>query len=374
MMVRRIPLARKNLFQDRRRAVLAVGGVAASLVLVLVLDGVFAGAMHQVNAYMRNSPADVFVAQRDVRTMHMTQSALPPETVEEVAAVDGVAWAEGLRYTTSILEADGGGQLTTYVLGYDTATGRGGPRRLAAGRTPGAGEVLVDNTAADELGIQVGDTVSILGSPVPLRVSGLSTDGTNIVNTTVYVRTEDFAALRGDTVAYVLAGAEAGVDADTLAQRIAVDLPDTTVQTRAEFARQEASVVRDMAADVMKIVTVIGFVIALAVTGLTLFTATLAKLREYGILKALGAGTPRLAATVAAQAAWSVALALAAAVAVSMLLGAAIGAATPNVEVAIEPASVLRTGVTALIVGAFASLVPLRRVLRVDPATAFRRP
>ena len=28
MMARRIPLARKNLFQDRRRAVLAVGGVA----------------------------------------------------------------------------------------------------------------------------------------------------------------------------------------------------------------------------------------------------------------------------------------------------------------------------------------------------------
>lgn len=374
MMHGRIPLARKNLFQDRRRAVLAIGGVAASLVLVLVLDGVFAGAMHQVNAYMRNSPADVFVAQRDVRTMHMTQSVLPPATVDEVAAVEGVAWAEGLRYTTSILEADGGGQLTTYVLGYDSATGRAGPRRLAAGRAPGAGEVLVDDTAAAELGIHVGDTVSILGSPVPLRVSGLSTDGTNIVNTTVYVRTEDFAALRGDAIAYVLVGADAGIDPDALAERIAAALPDTTVQTRTEFARQEANVVRDMAADVMKIVTVIGFVIALAVTGLTLFTATLAKLREYGVLKALGAGTSRLALTVAAQAAWSIAVALLVAIAASTLIGAAIGAATPNVRVAIEPASILRTGITALVVGALAALIPLRRVLRVDPATAFRRP
>jgi putative ABC transport system permease protein len=107
-MTRRILLARKNLLQDRRRALLAVCGVAASLVLVLVLDGIFAGAMRQVNAYMRNSPADVFVAQKDVRTMHMTQSALPPETVDEVRAVDGVAWAEGLRSTTSIVESGGG--------------------------------------------------------------------------------------------------------------------------------------------------------------------------------------------------------------------------------------------------------------------------
>jgi putative ABC transport system permease protein len=353
MMHRRVSLARKNLFQDRRRAMLAIGGVAVSLVLVLVLDGVFAGAMRQANAYMRNSPADVFVAQRGVRTMHMTQSALPPDTVEQVAAVDGVAWAEGLRYTTSILEAADGGQLTSYVLGYDTSTGRGGPRRLAAGTAPDRGEVLVDDVAADELGIHVGDRVSLLGSPVPLRVSGLSTEGTNIVNTTVYVRTEDFAALRGDTVAYVLAGAEPDVDPDALAWRIAAALPDTTVQTRAEFARQEANVVRDMAADVMKIVTVIGFVIALAVTGLSLFTATLAKLREYGVVKALGAGTGRLAVTVAAQAAWSIALALTVAIGLALAIGAGIDAATPNVRVVIEAGSVARTGVTALVVGAF---------------------
>jgi putative ABC transport system permease protein len=290
-----------------------------------------------------------------------------------VRAVDGVDWAEGLRYTTSIVEAGDARQLT-YVLGYDVATGRGGPRRIAAGRPPGPGEILVDKIAAKELGVEVGDTVTVLGTPLPLRVSGLSTNGTNIVNTTVYVRTEDFARLRGDTFAYVLVGAEPGVDADELVQRLSDALPDTTVQTRAEFARQEGNVVRDMASDIMKIMTAIGFLIALAVTGLTLFTATLAKLREYGVVKALGASSGRLAATVAAQAAWSVALGLAVAVVVSVALGAVIGAVTPNVQVAIEAGSVVRTGAGALFVGALASLVPLRRVLRVDPATAFRRP
>jgi putative ABC transport system permease protein len=373
MMTGRVSLARKNLFQDRRRALLAICGVGASLVLVLVLDGIFAGAMRQVNAYMRHSPADVFVAQKDVRTMHMSQSVLSTDTVDAVSAVDGVAWAEGLRYTTSIVEA-GDARLLTYVLGYDVATGRGGPRSLAAGQPPGPGEIVVDEIAAEELDVGVGDTVNVLGSPVPLRVSGLSTNGTNIVNTTVFVRAEDFARLRGDPFAYVLVGAEPGVTADALAERLSNALPDTTVQTRAEFARQEANVVRDMASDVMRIMTVIGFLIALAVTGLTLFTATLAKLREYGVVKALGASSGRLAATVAAQAAWSVASGLVVAVLVSVALGAAIGAVTPNVQVAIEAGSVIRTGAGALLVGALAALLPLRRVLRVDPATAFRRP
>ena len=373
MMTGRVSLARKNLFQDRRRALLAIGGIGTSLVLVLVLDGIFAGAMRQVNSYMRNSPADVFVAQKDVRTMHMSQSVLPADTVDAVSAVDGVAWAEGLRYTTSIVEAGDARQLS-YVLGYDVATGRGGPRSLAAGQPPGPGEIVVDEIAAQELDVGVGDTVTVLGSPVALRVSGLSTDGTNIVNTTVFVRAEDFALLRGDPFAYVLVGAAPGVTADALAERLSDALPDTTVQTRAEFARQEANVVRDMASDIMRIMTVIGFLIALAVTGLTLFTATLAKLRDYGVVKALGASSGRLAATVATQAAWSVASGLVVAVLVSLVLGAAIGAVTPNVQVAIEAGSVIRTGAGALLVGALAALLPLLRVLRVDPATAFRRP
>ena len=121
--------------------------------------------------------------------------------------------------------------------------------------------------------------------------------------------------------------------------------PDTTVQTRAEFARQEANVVRDMASDVMQIMTVIGFLIALAVIGLTLFTATLAKLREYGVVKALGAGSGRLAATVAAQAAWSVALGLVVAVRSSSSRSAPPSVPSPRTsQVAIEPGSVIRTG------------------------------
>lgn len=370
-MTGRVSLARKNLFQDRRRALLSIVGVGAALLLVLLLNGVFAGAMHRVTAYMRTSPADVFVAQKDVRTMHMSQSALPVETVAAVRSIDGVAWAEGLRYTTAVVEAENDRRLT-YVLGYDPTTGRAGPRRISEGRAPRSGEIIVDETAAGELGVGIEDTVTVLGQP--FRISGLSTDGTNMVNTSVFIPTDDFARLRGQSYAYVLAGAEPGVSADELARRVGSALPDTTVQTRAEFIRQESRIVRDMAADVMAIMSIIGFLIALAVVGLTLFTATLGKLRDYGIVKALGAGSGRLAATVLAQAVWSVALGLFVAVILSVIVGTAIGAATPNVEVLIGLDSVARVGLSAVVIGGIAALLPLRRVLRVDPSTAFRRP
>ena len=367
--MRAVPLARRNLFQDRRRAVLAVSGVAVALVLVLVLDGVFAGALRQVTAYLRNVPADVIVSQRGVRTMHMSASTIADGTVERVRDVPGVAWAEGIHFTTATVRAGQGRQLS-YVVGYDTATGRGGPWSMTRGTKPGPGEVVVDEVAADQLGVGIGDTVEALGRP--FVVSGLSDGGTSITNTMTFIRNQDFADLRGRVLSYLLVGAEPDVDADRLARRLEHATTGVTVQSKDEFVEQESLIVKDMSADIMQIMSIIAFAIALAVIALTLFTATLSKLHEYAVVKALGARSWRLGRTLLAQAAWSVTIALILAVALSFAVAVLVSIATPNVRLRIEPAAIVRVGLAAVAVGAAGALIPLRRITRLDPVSAFR--
>jgi putative ABC transport system permease protein len=367
----RVPIARRALFHDRRRAALAAGGLAAALLLVLMLQGIFDGAMRQVTVYLRNSPADVFVSQKDVRTMHMSVSALPVDTPARVARVDGVAWAEAIRYTTTFVVASNDKQQLSYVIGYDPATGRGGPRRLTHGRPPGAGEIIIEQLAADRLGVGLGDTITVFGDR--FRVSGLFRGGTSIANSIAFITTADFAARRGDTIAYVLVGARPGVNADELARRVAAAVPTDTVQTRTGFTHQEASLVKDMSADLMQIMSTVGFLIALAVIGLTLFTLTMSKLREYAIAKALGSRTWRLAVVVLAQAAWSVAIAIALATTLAIGLGALVERVSPAVTIAIEQESVVRIALAAFVIGIIGALIPLRRIVAVDPASAFRR-
>ena len=370
-MLGQVPLARRNLLHDRRRAALSIFGVAMALVLVLVLDGVVAGSMRQVTAYIRSSPADVIVSQRGVRTMHMSQSVLEPDLVDEVGALDGVAWAEPLRYAGSVVEASSGRRFT-YVFGYDTSTGRGGPRRIVRGGPPGRGEVLVDETVAGELGLEVGDGVRVFGHR--LRINGITANATSIANTTVFVDDATFVELRGPAVSYVLVGAAPGWDGDDLAKTVGDAIDDATVQTREEFARQEGRLVADMAADVMRIMSIIGFAIALAVVGLTLFTATLSRQREFGVLKAIGLAPTRLRGVVLAQAGWTVAAAVGLAVVIAAIVGGAVDAMTPNLAVVLTPSSVARVAAGAAVVGALGAVAPLRRVAKVDPATAFRRP
>jgi putative ABC transport system permease protein len=370
-MTGRVPLARRTLFADRRRAALAALGVAAALVVVLLFDGVFAGAIQQVTAYQRGWQADLIVSQRGVRTMHMSASALPPATVGTARALPGVAWAQPIRYTSAVVNAARAEQFT-YVIGYDTTSGRGGPRHLIAGSPPGPGQAVIDRLGARRLHVGVGQPISVLGRT--WTVSGLSAGGTSIVNTTVFVTNDDFAALRGPAISYLLVGTRPGATTTSLAGRLAAALPGTTVQTRAGFAHQEGTVTKDMSADILRIVTAIGLLIALAVIGLTLFSLTLARLRDYGVLKALGAPTWRLSAIVAGQAVWSVGIALAAAVIILVILSALIGHLAPAISIAIEPATIATTGVGALVVGALASVIPLRRVARIDPASVFRSP
>lgn len=369
--MRRVPLARRNLFQDRRRAALSIGGVAVALVLVLFLQGVFAGAMAQVTRYLDRLPADAIVSQRGVRTMHMSASALPADVVDVVRRQPDVAWAEPIRFVTGVVVEPGGRRQLAYIIGYDPAEGRAGPRRLVTGYPPEHGEGVLDEVAAEQLGVDVGDTIRIYG--IDVRIAGLSEGGTSITNTTMFVRLDDMARLQPDAVSYVMVGASPGTSPEELRSSLARSLPDTTVQTRAQFEASEARIVSEMSADVMRIMNVVGLGIALAVIALALFTLTLAKLREFGVIKALGAPARSLVAVVARQAGWTVALAVGVAVAVTGAAGAAIAVVQPTVEIVLVPAQVARTAAAALAVGAVGAVLPLRRVLGVDPASAFRR-
>lgn len=365
----RVPLARRTLFAERRRSALAVLGVAVSLLLVLMLGGIFAGAIRQVTAYLRTSGADVIVSQEAVRTMHMSSSALPEAVVDEVRAVRGVAWADPIRYATATIASSKDRQLA-YVIGYRPG-GHGGPRSIVAGRGPDDGEIVVDDVTARLLDVGIGQTVQVLGTE--FRIAGLAANATSITNTIAFITYDDFARLRGPSVSYVLVGAEPGTAAADLRDALAAGVPAVTAQTRAEFVHEEAALVRGMSADLMRIMTAVALVIALAVIALLLFTTTLGHLRDYGVVKALGAGASRLVGVVFVQALWTAGLALATATVLAIVVAFVVTNASDNVTIVITSADVGRLGISAGVVALGGALLPLRRLLRLDPADAFRR-
>ncbi len=365
-----MPTARRMLLTDRRRAVLGILGVAVALVMALALDGIFVGSTRQVSRYIDTSPADVFVSQEGVRTMHMSVSVLPVELADRIESVAGVEWAEPILFTSEALQG-ATGRRPTYVFGYQPG-GRGGPQPLISGSEPLPGELVADAAAASALGIEIGDEVEVMGRN--WTVSGLTAGMTSIINTAVYVRYDDLATVMGRsaTASYILVGTDG--DTDGVAAKIRDEISGAEVLTRPRFSAEERALVREMSTDLMSIMSIAAFLVGLAVIGLVLYATVLAKLRDLGVMKALGLSRFGVIRLVLTQAAWTVTAAVIAAVAITAGIAVVVGAVTPDIDLAIAPGSVLRTSVAAVIVGLVGAFVPLQRVLRIDPATVFRRP
>ena len=366
-------LAFCNLFQNKTRLVLSTGGVALALLLILVLDAVLAGTERQVTAYIDNSGADVIVSQENVRNLHMAYSALPAAYETKVSNVAGVASVTPIHYVTNLVEA-GPTRNLAYIIGLPRDVTAGGPWRVVAGKAlPSSGEAIIDRGVARTSGVGIGDTVKILGKE--LTVAGLS-EGTATVSggSVAFIAQKDFITARRDaaSVSFLLVRVQAGESPAIVAARIEKQVAQTTAQTRAEFAGREKQVVQDMSTDIINIMNLVGFLIGLAVMGLTVYTAIFARRAEYGVLKALGAGNAHLYVTVLAQAFLSVVLGFLVGLGSTVLLVAIVPFLGLPVALELSPDSLFKVESVSLVIAALSALLPIKQLAGLDPALVFK--
>lgn len=365
-------LAFRNLFQNKTRLLISVGGVAMALLLILSLDAIFAGVERQVTAYIDNSGADIFVAQRGVRNMHMAASAIPTSVIEEVKSIEGVEDVTPIMYLSNMIGA-GSERNLAYIIGIPKGTQIGRVWNLASGRgQPGEGEAIIDRSVAEKSRVGLGDKVQILGRQ--FTIVGLSDGTANIVNSLAFISLDDFQAMRDSpgVISFLLIKIAPGESAETVAARIESEIDDVTATPRAAFADQERSVIKNMSTDVITMMNMIGFLIGLAVMALTVYTATLSRRKEFGVLKALGARNGFLYQAVLAQALMSVLLGFGLGVAFVWVLSGIIPLLGLALSLEISQASLLKVGGASLIIAALSAILPIRQIAGLDPAIVFR--
>jgi putative ABC transport system permease protein len=365
-------LAYANLFHNKVRLVISVGGVALALVLILALDAIFTGTERQLTAYIDNAGAQVFVSQDGVRNLHMASSWLPVSTVAEVRALPDVELATPILYVTNMIVV-GEDRHLAYVIGLPPDAVVGKPWRVGAGvAVPQAGQIVLERTIAEKSGVGVGDVVQLFGQE--FIVAGLADGTANLVNSVAFISIDDFWRLRGNSqaISFVLVKVRPGASPETVAAQIETEIDGVTAQTQEGFAQQERQVVRDMSTDVITIMNLVGFLIGLAVLALTVYTATLSRRSEYGMLKALGAHNMRLYRTVLAQALLSVALGFGLGLAFTLLLSASISRLGLNLALQVSGTSLLKVAGVSLVIAGLAAILPIKQIAGLDPAVVFR--
>ena len=305
--------------------------------------------------------------------MHMSSSTLPAATADRVRSVSGVRDVTPILFLTSFVQT-GNDRHIVYVIGLPPNPATRRPWRLASGSAvPQPGQVVIDSSVARAANTNIGDTVRILDNSY--RVTGLADGTANIVNSIAFISMADFQRLRGgaDVVSYLLVRDASGRSPEQVAASIGSALPMFTVQTRAAFAASERKVVSDMVIDIANIMNITGLMIGLAVMAFSIYTVTLSRRAEYGLLKAIGAGNRELYLVVLTQSFIALVIGLGLSVLLVLALSVVIPLVRPSLGMELTAGSVIKVSVMALVIATVASVLPVRQVANLDPASVFRR-
>ncbi|HSB90254.1 MAG TPA: ABC transporter permease [Anaerolineales bacterium] len=364
-------IAQRNLTQEKTRLALSVGGVALAIMLVLILDGLLVGMFRQITAYLDHSKASIIVAQGGVQNLLGATSLLPPGTDDRVAGITGVNDVVPILSRFVILDLHGKKQ-PVYLIGYSVEIG-GGPWEIAEGREPRTDrEMVFDRVLAERHGLGIGDLVAVMDKD--FRIVGLSAGTASWMTSFIFLRkpaVEELLRAPGAT-SYLLVSVRDGQPPEAVRDRIG-RLDDLEVMLKSEMAANDSRLFGRFFSAPVRLMTGIAFLVGALVVGLVIYTATVERQREYGVLKALGARNRLLYQVVLAQALLAAILGTVLGMGLARAAGTLIMAARPQFLVVLQADMTGRAVVIGLGMALVAALLPARVVARLAPAEVFRR-
>lgn len=365
-------LAWRNLFSDKLRLALSVMGVALAVMLILFLRGMQAGVFEGTRAYMSNTPGSVVVMPAGVKnTFTATGKYLPAGAEDSVRSVDGVAGLTPVLRLSAIPDLHGRKEYVI-VIGYDPALG-GGAWSLSEGREPAAdNEVVLDRVLAARHGFEVGDTLEI--GARQLKVVGLSKDTSSWVGAYVFARrplVESLVLVPG-AANLLFVEPSAGTKPAELVSRLRA-ATGANAMLKSEVIGNDKKVLAGIFGQVLTVMVAVAFIVGALVVGMVIYTATIERQREYGVLKAIGARNGALYRTVLSQGVAAAGLGVLLGVVLAFAAGWLVMQYRPQFLVVIEASAIANTVVVGFFIALIGALLPARTVARLAPAEVFRR-
>jgi putative ABC transport system permease protein len=275
---------------------------------------------------------------------------MPAASAEQIRAVPGVRRANGVSLLPQTIPKGSDVKVLT-VVGHEIG-GLGEPPPEEGRRARASGEVVADK----ELGFDLGETFTVRGRTLTTvgLVSGLTIGGGNPL---VYLPLQDLQALAFNGAPLIKAVIVSGTPQG---------LPrDFKVLSRDEVRDDMLRPLRS-ADSAINNTRLLLWLVAAVIVGAVMYMSALERVRDFAVLKAVGATTRTLVLGLAAEAVIACVLAAALAIGFAQLL------------LPIFPLPITYTvgayaalPVVAVVVGVLASLAGVRRAVRTDPATAF---
>jgi putative ABC transport system permease protein len=376
-------IALRMLTGDRMKFLGLVFGIAFSTLLITQQLTIFVNLLGRgATAVYNVQTVDLWVMDPVSRTPDVV-FPMPSTALDKVRSVQGVAWAVPHLRSVAAVRTPSGDLEGVSIVGVDDSTLIGLPERFVRGRAADLAQpdaVFIDDVGAEKLfeggvdpvgqRLELNDQRAIVRGVVDVVPSFTAT----VVLYTRYNRALNYVPGSRNRMSFVLAKAAPGVDPEALATRIAAET-GLKVRTRDQFARDGVNfIIQNTGIPINFGITVaLGFIVGIAIVGLTFSLFIRDNVKQFGALKAIGVHNGRVARMVAAQAALVGLIGYGLGVLMATLfivIGANSGGAFKGFYIPWQIPTITLVGVVLIL--ALTGWVALRTVLKTEPASVFR--
>ena len=358
-----LTLVARNLLRRPARTLLTALGVALGVGLIVALLSVSRGVQRTANDLIHVGHADFGLFQSNVSDF--SRSLLPETLAAKVAHEPGVAAVARLKLVAS------SGSNSFFVFGLDPREFVWHRLVILDGRAPGPGEALV----GDRQGLHVGQTLRIQGRS--FRVSGVyhSGDAFEDRGAVVPLRVAEDLAHRPGEITTVAVTVTPGRSTADVARALEQRFPGTTAVTEPSQAIKVDTSSR-LIVDTGWIISLLALIVGgIGVTN-TMAMSVVERVREIGILRAVGWRGWRIATLIVGEAMGISVLALGAGLGLGVLAAHVFSNHTSTSGL-VRPdftGGVFAWGLAfALGVALIGAAYPTWRAVRLSPIEALRR-
>jgi putative ABC transport system permease protein len=365
----------KMMFHDRAKLVGTLLGVIFATVLVNQQLGVLMGLLQKNIMFVENAGADIWVIPPGMETL-TGGTRMSIYNLNQARVAEGVAWAEPLAFGTASMSLPSGGSEAVTLVGTRLTHYGGGPWNIVAGDAESLAmpdTVIFEDSRRDELGgINIGSVRELGGHRV---VAGGFTWGLLPFGPS-YAFTEFDTArsilnIPSDQTTFVLVGVQPGADPHAVRDELAFRMPDHQVILREDFMGATVrNLIRAQLGISFGTSTAFGVIVGFVIVALSMFSAVVDNIREFGTLKAMGASNFDLSKLLFVQ---SIAYAVVGSIiGLFLVTGMSEGIRSANLVLVLPWWMYAGTFAFMIVLCLVASGLALLRVRNVEPGMVFR--
>jgi putative ABC transport system permease protein len=365
-----VPVARRNLFAEKARFAISVAGVAFAVLLILIVLALYRGFSRSGQTF-RELPGQLWIVQQGTTDPFHSISLVSRPELARAEEVDGVAAVVPVLSRTMEFTVDGK-TASGRLIALDVDRALPLPDDTRRRFLPPEGTIVIDQILSDKTGLSSNDSAEFNGTR--LVVGHVEPSSAEAFTPFIFLNAADATRIfgRGDLVSYGMVMIDRDANAADVAEAIEAGNPELRVFTSSEFATSIRKEIDESFLPIIAVLLVIGFVVGAAVVGLTIYTATIERSREFGVMKAVGGSAGFLYRIVLSQSSMLTAGGFVVGLLAAWSVAQLVRELVPDFVTIFRAQDVVAVFGGTVLMALAASFVPVRRINSIDPAMVFK--